>query len=572
MKSRGIGQRRRTTRRLLTGGVLAAGALAATAVPANAATTATFSAGVLHVFGDSNDNSIQISRDAAGKLLINGGAVNATGGTPTVANTSRIQVTSLGGNDVIALNEANGALPVAHLFGGAGNDTLTGGSGGDQLFGQGGNDTLLGKGGADLLFGGRDDDTVTGGDADDQAFGQGGADRMIWNPGDDTDLNEGGNGSDSVEVNGGNGTEQFTTTANGARVRFDRVTPAPFSIDIGTSEKLVLNANGGDDSFSATGNLAALIGITVDGGAGSDTLMGSNGADLLLGGDGDDFADGNQGNDTAFLGAGADTFPWDPGDGSDTIEGQDGPDRMVFNGSNVSERMDASANGGRVRFVRDVGAITMDLNDVESIVAKTLGGTDSLAVGDLTGTDVVDVAADLAASGGGDDNAADTVAVNAANGDDVVEVTGSGPTAEVRGLAARVSVSGAIAASDRLTVDALAGDDVVDASAVTAGSVPLTLDGGAGDDVLIGGAGDDTLLGGDGDDVLLGGDGNDTIDGGAGDNVVIQSLAANRVTSATVAGGAWLDAHVRTVRGRTVLRVGGDRWTLPRAGLDQLAT
>ena len=94
---------------------------------------------------------------------------------------------------------------------------------------------------------------------------------MIWNPGDDTDLNEGGADIDTVEVNGGNGAEQFTTTANGTRVRFDRITPAPFSIDIGTSEKLVLNANGGDDTFSATGNLAALIGITVDGGTGNDT-------------------------------------------------------------------------------------------------------------------------------------------------------------------------------------------------------------------------------------------------------------------------------------------------------------
>src|SRR4029077_12928481 len=100
----------------------------------------------------------------------------------------------------------------------------------------------------------------------------------------------GGDGNDTVEVNGGNGAEQFTATANGTRVRFDRVNPAPFSIDIGTSENLVLNANGGDDSFSATGNLAALIKITVDGGTGNDTLLGSNGADVLLGGDGNDFA------------------------------------------------------------------------------------------------------------------------------------------------------------------------------------------------------------------------------------------------------------------------------------------
>ena len=29
---------------------------------------------------------------------------------------------------------------------------------------------------------------------------------MVWNPGDDTDLNEGGAGTDTIEVNGGNGT------------------------------------------------------------------------------------------------------------------------------------------------------------------------------------------------------------------------------------------------------------------------------------------------------------------------------------------------------------------------------
>ena len=197
---------------------------------------------------------------------------------------------------------------------------------------------------------------------------------MIWNPGDDTDLNEGADGVDTVEVNGGNGAEQFAATANGARVRFDRLNPAPFAIDIGTSENLVLNANGGEDSFSATGNLATLIKITVDGGAGNDTLLGSNGVDVLLGGDGNDVVDGNQGNDTALLGAGDDSFQWDPGDGSDTIEGQDGTDAMLFNGSNVNENIDVSANGGRLRFVRNVANIVMDLNDVESIVANALGG------------------------------------------------------------------------------------------------------------------------------------------------------------------------------------------------------
>ena len=122
--------------------------------------------------GDAANNTIEVSRNAAGTILVNGGAVAVLGGTPTVANTALVQSFGQGGNDTITLNEANGALPQAHLFGGAGNDMLTGGAGGDMLFGQAGNDTLLGKGGVDILFGGSENDTLTGGDADDQVFGE----------------------------------------------------------------------------------------------------------------------------------------------------------------------------------------------------------------------------------------------------------------------------------------------------------------------------------------------------------------------------------------------------------------
>jgi Ca2+-binding RTX toxin-like protein len=554
-------------RRLLAGTAIGAGAIAVTNVPASAATTATFNAGVLTVIGDSAANSIQISRDAAGRILVNNGGVTVTGGTPTVANTSQIRAFGLAGNDALTINETNGALPAAHLFGGADNDALTGGAGADELFGQAGNDSLLGRGGNDLLFGGGENDTVVGGDADDQAFGQGGDDLMIWNPGDDTDLNEGGDGIDVVQVSGGNGAEQFTATANGSRVRFDRVNPAPFAIDIGTSESLAVTANGGDDTFSATGNLSALIAVTVDGGAGIDTIRGSNGADVLLGGDGNDFIDGNQGDDIASLGAGDDTFQWDPGDGNDTIEGQDGTDTLLFNGANINEKMAVSANGQRVRFFRDIANITMDLDNVESIVAKTLGGADDLVVNDLSGTDVVNVVADLSATGGGDDGQPDNVVVNGTNGDDVAVITGTGPDARVADLSALVSVSGAIAGSDRLTVKGLAGADVVDASELSADSTLLTLDGGDGDDVLIGGQGNDILLGGAGDDVLIGGPGDDTIDGGPGDNVVIDAGAANTVSSAVPAGPEWLARHARTVEGKTVLDVGGRARTLPRADL-----
>src|SRR5262249_22643678 len=68
-------------------------------------------AGLLSVFGDSLDDTIVTSRDAAGQILVNGGNVSITGGTPTVANTAMIQVFGQGGNDTIALDESNGALP-----------------------------------------------------------------------------------------------------------------------------------------------------------------------------------------------------------------------------------------------------------------------------------------------------------------------------------------------------------------------------------------------------------------------------------------------------------------------------
>ena len=73
---------------------------------------------------------------------------------------------------------------------------------------------------------------------------------------------------------------------------------------------------------------------------------------------------------------------------------------MLFNGANVAENIDISANGSRVRLFRDVGNVTMDLNGVEHIELTALGGADTITVNDLTGTDVTQVAIDLGGHGG----------------------------------------------------------------------------------------------------------------------------------------------------------------------------
>ena len=118
------------------------------------------------------------------------------------------------------------------------------------------------------------------------------------------------------------------------------------------------------------------------------SLNGGDGADRLLGGAQNDLVDGNGGADFGLLGTGHDTFVWDPGDGSDVVEGQGGTDTLVFNGSGGGENFDFSANGQRFRFFRDLGNITMDTDKVERVDLEALGGADNAVVNDLDGTDV----------------------------------------------------------------------------------------------------------------------------------------------------------------------------------------
>jgi Ca2+-binding RTX toxin-like protein len=297
----------------------------------------------------------------------------------------------------------------------------------------------------------------------------------------------------------------------------------------GANDSLRVNGLAGNDTINAAGLAAGQLALTIDGGSGNDTILGSAGNDTLLGGDGNDFVDGNQGSDIAFLGAGNDTFQWDPGDGSDIVEGQDGTDTMLFNGANIAEKFDISANGRRIRMSRDIGNVTMDLDGIEHIQLNTLGGPDTVTVNDLSGTAVSQVSVDLSAQAGSGtgDGAADTVVTNGTANNDQISVATSGTSIVVKGLAAQVTVTGAESLNDSLVVNGGAGNDTIDASKLHAGQVNLTLNGGDGDDKIIGSAGNDVVNGGRGSDVaLLGagndvfvwnpGDGSDTVDGQAG--------------------------------------------------------
>jgi Ca2+-binding RTX toxin-like protein len=182
----------------------------------------------LVVVGTAGNDSILVKRNAAGKIVVNNGAVPILGTKPTVDNTTVLEVFGQGGNDDISLDESNGALPSGVI--------------------------------------------------------------------------SGGDGTDSVTIEGGPASESYFLANNGVGIaRIGRDTPSPFFDDLDTTENLTVNMKGGDDRFAGQ-NGVSFLHLTVDGGAGNDTILGGDGDDLLIGGPGLDSIDGNRGNDVALMG------------------------------------------------------------------------------------------------------------------------------------------------------------------------------------------------------------------------------------------------------------------------------
>jgi Ca2+-binding RTX toxin-like protein len=284
---------------------------------------------------------------------------------------------------------------------------------------------------------------------------------------------------------------------------------------------------------------------TIDGKRGNDAINGGDGNDTLRGGTGNDTIDGNRGDDTGLLGAGDDSFRWEPGDGSDVVEGQDGADdgadTLLFIGAGVAESFDVSANGERVRFVRDVANITMDLNDTEFIDVQAIGGNDNAVLNDVSGTDLKTVALDLEAAIGGarGDGTADSVTVNGTNNPDDIQITATGSVVEVNGAPVAVQIDDSEAANDKLTVNGLGGADTITGGPGLAALIQLVINGGTEVDVLTGGDGNDRIVGQQQNDSMFGGAGNDTLVWNPGDaNDLVEGQAGNDTMEFNGAAGS----------------------------------
>ncbi len=148
--------------------------------------------------------------------------------------------------------------------------------------------------------------------------------------------------------------------------------------------------------------------LSVDGGAGADTVKGADGADLIVGGEandvltgggGDDRIVGDRGTDTMNGGAGDDTLVWNNGDGSDVANGDDGRDDVEVNGAPADgDIFTVQPNGARIKFDRtNIVPFSIDIGSSETLHANGLGGGDTITVGDVGAYSVT------AAGGSGND-------------------------------------------------------------------------------------------------------------------------------------------------------------------------
>jgi Ca2+-binding RTX toxin-like protein len=381
--------KRKTILAALSGAALAAG-LGATAGPADAAaTSASFDGTTATLNLDNTDNNVTVS--VSGGLLVHGQTTGGLAdGTDWDSATPGPQTAPANGTVVVAVN------------GGSGNDAITVLAkttevAAVQLNGGGGDDVLTGADSKDTLNGGDGNDRLVGAKGDDAQNGDAGNDTLVWNNGDATDVNDGGAGNDATEVNG-NATlgDTFTIAPDpqvAGRITFQRTNLVPFTIT-STTERFQVNGLGGTDSLTASAGVGARTLLSVDGGAGNDTVNGSDGPDLILGGEGNDVLNGgggddrivgDRGADTMNGGSGDDTLVWSNGDGSDVANGDDGRDDVEVNGAPAAgDVFTVQPNGARIKFDRtNLVPFSIDIGSSETLHANGLGGDDAITVADV---------------------------------------------------------------------------------------------------------------------------------------------------------------------------------------------
>ncbi|MDB5599710.1 MAG: repeat-containing protein, partial [Xanthobacteraceae bacterium] len=178
-----------------------------------------------------------------------------------------------------------------------------------------------------------------------------------------------------------------------------------------------------------------VAGLTLDGGAGNDTIMGSAGNDTIYGGADNDTITGGKGNDTIDGGTGDDTSNYAIGDGVDTIEGGQGTDTLVVAGDANAQSLTLTATTSGFTLDTDgVAGAEITASNVEIATLNMAGGTDALTVAGLDTGETITLsgtAASFTVTGTNFPNTTVTndeaITVNGNGGNDIIDASGLNP-------------------------------------------------------------------------------------------------------------------------------------------------
>jgi Ca2+-binding RTX toxin-like protein len=473
--------------------------------------------------GTASDDSIVVGGDASNNVTVGGLTVKATvqnaafGPGATLVDT--VNVDGSLGSDWMAASQTLGAIPVkVGLSGGWGMDELVAAA------------PALGTLPRVTLNGGGNDDTFILANGNNVVIGSAGDVIRVDGTANNDTITAGGNATTlNLNVNGATSTNDITAFSGVVHVDAmggnDSVTASGYLI--ATS----IMGGDGNDTVDASGMTVA---VTLYGGSGDDSITGGSQADSMLGESGNDTITGGLGNDQLSGGDDSDTFVWNNGDGSDTVEGGSGQNVQIFNGSaTLADVINLTAASGRVVLSRTLPtAVTIDMAGVQTLNVNTLAGGDSVTVNSLAGTDMqlVNIAP------GAD---ADAVIVNGTNTADQISAVIDGTNVKVLGLVPVVDILSPTLA-DTLTINGLQGDDVIKSGLGVDSTIGVVLSGDEGNDTL---SGDATLLGGAGNDSFVVPLGTNTIDGGAGNDTILVA-GSDFADTITVTQNATVDISV----------------------------
>lgn len=525
------------------------------------------------VVADAQDGNdvLTVGEGIAADLEFHGGAGNDK---VTYLGTGKALVYGDAGDDRITVaSTAHGSGYDSQIHGGDGKDTLSGGAGNDYFSGGDGNDKIKGGAGDDAIYGGDESVAITG----DKANGD------ILDGGDGNDTIYGGTGADAIK--GGKGSDviyggdesgllssgkALGDTIDGGKDNDTIYAGAGGDVVKGGDGDDVIHGGDGDDTITAGNGIDQVWGDGKHSAADATARTGNDTTYWTVGEGLDSVIDGGTGNDGIVVtGADADTIIALSNNGSNidlawgattlTLAGVEKYNLNAGTGVDTFTINDVSANGVKevsISLGGDVTEITQyDYNkdgtyndnppqmaDGEGVLLFDSLGNPVYADVYADGTPVPykvlkqftpDASADSVTIYGGAGNDTFSAATSVtSDGSWVLNMSRQNPVGGATLTTYSVGQTGL--ANDQFTLYTLGGNDNVDfkdvgkdRDSVEPQLIPLTLDTGAGNDLLIGSQWNDTLVSGDGDDRVSGNRGVDTFSDTSGNDQLFESRDAN---------------------------------------------